>query len=205
MRDNGWSTLLRIQELKSVKIFWPTDEEIGDNIWLGVVDGTHIKTEEPNHPEFPKDPKAFLYKNHSAGLSYELVSSLSESRIIWMNGPFPAGMNDFQIFNSPGGLREKLTEKRLRLIADHGYKGADDVLSCPNSRDSPEVAEFKTRAHMRHELLNGKIKTLRCTDSARFRHKGNHKDGQSKFKICFEAAVVVTQYKMENGEPLFDI
>jgi hypothetical protein len=31
-----------------------------------------------------------------------------------------------------------------------------------------------------------------------FRHK-------EKFKEYFEAAVVVCQYRMENGEPLFDI
>jgi DDE superfamily endonuclease len=183
LRDDGWSMLVRLQALKVSKIVWPSDEEIGDDIWVGVVDGTHVKTEEPNHPELPKDPQAFSYKNHAAGLSYELVTSLSESRIIWMNGPFPAGMNDIQIFSSPGGLREKLAGTGLRLIADHGYRGADDLLSRPNSLDSPQVAKFKTRARMRHESVNGKIKTLRCTDSARFRHKGDHKDGQQKFKV----------------------
>lgn len=205
LRDNCWSMLLKLQALKAEKIFWPTTEELGDSIWVGVVDGTHVKTQEPSHPEFPKDPQFFSHKNHSAGLSYEIVSSLSQSRIIWMNGPFPAGMNDIQIFSSPGGLKEKLEGTGLRLIADNGYRGVDNIISRPNSQDSTEVAKFKTRARMRHESLNGKIKTMRCTDSARFRHQGNHKDGQPKFKICFEAAAVVTQYKMENGEPLYDI
>jgi hypothetical protein len=205
LRDNCWSMLLRLQALKATKIVWPTDEELGDDIFVGAVDGTHIKTEEPMHAEFPKDEKAYSKKNHSAGLTYELVTSLSQSRIIWMNGPFLASTHDTTMFTAPGGLREKLQGTGLRLIGDSGYTGHDDFISRANSRDSPEVSKFKSRARLRHETVNGKIKTLRCTDSARFRHKGDHKDGQSKFKICFEAAVVVTQYKMENGEPLFDI
>jgi DDE superfamily endonuclease len=204
LRDKCWSMLLRLQALKATKIVWPTDEELGDDIFVGAIDGTHIKTEEPMHPEFPKDPKAYSKKNHSAGLTYELVTSLSHSRIIWMNGPFPASTHDKAMFMAPGGLREKLQGTGLRLIGDSGYSGHDDFISRANSKDAPEVGKFKTRARLRHERVNGMIKTLRCTDSARFRHKGNHK-GQPKFKICFEAAVVITQYKMENGEPLFDI
>jgi hypothetical protein len=184
---------------------WPTAAEIGDNVWIGTVDGTHVKTIEPSHLDFPKDPKAFSYKNQAAGLSYEIALSLWESRIIWMNGPFLASVHDTTIFAMPGGLKEKLQGTGLRLIADRGYSGHDEVISVMSSRDSPEVSKIKTRARMRQEGVNAKIKTLRCTDSARFRHTGNYKDGQSKFKICFEAAVVVTQYKMEITEPLFDI
>jgi hypothetical protein len=40
--------LLKIQALKEKKIVWPSEEEIGDNIiWVGSIDGTHIKTQEP--------------------------------------------------------------------------------------------------------------------------------------------------------------
>jgi hypothetical protein len=104
-----------------------------------------------------------------------------------MNGPFLASVNDTTIFAMPGGLKEKLQGTGLRLIADRGYSGHDQVISVMSSRDSPEVSKIKTRARMRHEGVNAKIKTLRCTDSARFRHTGTYKNGQSKFKICFEA------------------
>lgn len=204
LRENGWDLLLRLQALKATKIVWPDAAEIGDNVWIGTVDGTHVKTIEPSHPDFPKDPKAFSYKNQAAGLSYEIAVSLWESRIIWINGPFLASVHDTTIFAMPGGLKEKLQGTGLRLIADRGYSGHDEV-SIMSSRDTPEVSKAKTRARMRQEGVNAKIKTLRCTDSGRFRHTGNHRDGQSKFKICFEAAVVVTQYKMEITEPLFDI
>jgi hypothetical protein len=205
LRDNGWDLLLRLQALKAQKIVWPTVEEIGDDVFVGTVDGTHIKTEEPNHPDLPKDTKAFSYKNKAAGLSYEIVVSLWESRIIWINGPFKASVHDKTIYSMPGGLYEKLLGSGLRVIGDSGYGGYEDTVSRLNRWDTAEVGKFKTRARMRQEAVNAKIKTLRCVDSARFCHKGNHTDGQSKFKICFEAAVVVTQYKMEISEPLFDI
>jgi DDE superfamily endonuclease len=205
LRDNCWDILLRLQALKATKIVWPTDAEIGDNIWIGTVDGTHVKTQEPNHPDLPKDPKAFSYKNKAAGLSYEIAVLLWDSRIIWINGPFPASSHDATIFAAPGGLKEKLQGSGVKLIADRGYGGHSDTISTMNAHDSPEVSNLKTRARLRQESVNSKIKTLRITDSARFRHRGVHTDGQLKFKICFEAAVVVTQYKMEINEPLFDV
>jgi DDE superfamily endonuclease len=201
-RDKGWSMLLKIQALKEKKIVWPSEEEIGDNIWVGSVDGTHMKTQEPSHPEVPKNPKAFSYKSNSAGLSYELVLCLWKPSIIWMSGPYLASIHDTRIFNE-GGLRDRLRAQQLRVIADNGYRGSDDVISRPNSQDSKEVSKCKSRARCRQESVNAKIKTLACTNSV-FRHKGEI-NGQSKFKICFEAAVVVTQYKMEMGDPVFDV
>jgi DDE superfamily endonuclease len=199
LRDSGWDMLKRLQALKAKKIMWPTDDEIGNNIFIGSVDGTHVKTNEPSHPQFPKDPKAYSYKNKAAGLSYEIVVSISKSKIIWMNGPFLAAINDSTIFDTPGGLREKLEGTGCRLIGDSGYGGYHEWISRLSSHDSPEVSKFKTRVRMRHEAVNGKIKTFRCVDSARFRH------GEEKFKIAFEASVVVTQYKMDISEPLFDV
>lgn len=201
LRDNGWDMMNRLQALKATKIVWPTQAEIGNQIFIGSIDGTHMKINEPNHPDFPKNTKAFSYKNKAAGLSYEIVLSLSTSKIIWMNGPFLASVHDIRIFDSPGGLKEKLQGTGLRLIADSGYggRGHHQFISRLNSHDSPEVTKFKVRVRMRHEGCNGKLKTFRIIDSARFRH------GEEKFKIAFEACAVVTQYKMEISEPMFDV
>jgi DDE superfamily endonuclease len=201
LRDNGWDMMKRLQALKATKIVWPTEAEIGDQVFIGSIDGTHVKTNEPNHPDFPKNTKAFSYKNKAAGLSYEIVLSLSSSKIIWMNGPFLASVHDAKIFKSPGGLKAKLQGTGLRLIADSGYGGKahHQYISQLSSHDSPEVTNFKVRARMRHEGCNGRLKTFRIIDSARFRH------GQEKFKIAFEACAVVTNYKMEISEPLFDV
>ena len=85
------------------------------------------------------------------------------------------------------------------MIADNGYRGHDDLITRPNSHDAPDVAKFKTRARARHEHVNGLIKHYKCTDSAQFRH------GTEKFQVCFDCAAVITQYRMEMGEPLMEI
>jgi hypothetical protein len=63
------------------------------------------------------------------------------------------------------------------------------------------------RSRQRHEAFNGKIKQFGVL-SEQFCCKGNPNDkltAREKLQMCFEAAVVLVQYKMEMGEPLFDI
>ena len=79
--------------------------------------------------------------------------------------------------------------------------------STANSHDSDAVRDFKVRSRQRHEAFNGKIKQFSVL-SERFRCKNNPNDtltAQEKFQMCFEAVVVLVQYKMDMGEPLFDI
>ena len=51
---------------------------------------------------------------------------------------------------------------------------------------------------MRHEQFNGMLKEY-STLSDMFRHD------QDLFEICFEAAAVICQCRMEHGEPLWDV
>jgi hypothetical protein len=197
LRDTGWLFVAKMAALQELKIVWPETDE-GD-IWIGTVDGTHSKSWEPKHDKYPKDRKAFSFKHHSSGFNYEIVVSLEDSKIIWINGPFKAGTNDIGMLTSANGLLAKLRALGLRVIADNGYRGYDDIISRPNSLDSAAVSKFKNRARCRHEGVNGMIKHFKCTSSEAFRH------GIDKFKICFDASVVITQYRMELGEPLFEV
>jgi hypothetical protein len=114
-----------------------------------------------------------------------------------MNGPFDAGNNDAQIFTERG-LLDKLKSTKKRGIADGGYRGFSRYVSTPNSHDSDEVKIFKRRARQRNEKYNGMLKTFDCL-SNRFRHS------KERLQSCVEAVAVITEYKMEFGEPLFDI
>jgi len=96
-----------------------------------------------------------------------------------------------------GGLKDTLQSLKKMVIADHGYTGYPTLVSKPNSQDSKEVSTFKVRAGQRHEKDNGKLKEFECLD-ARFCHTG-------KVQACFEAVNAIIAYKMEMGEPLFDI
>lgn len=187
--------LKRIQALKAAKIVFPAFN--ADDVWIMTVDGTHCKANEPTHPESSMDEKYFPHKHKNSGLSYELGIHLCESKLIWTNGPFPAGRNDNGNF-SQGRLKDKLESIGKKALGDKGHNGQHRVCSTFNAFDDPDVKKFKSRAQMRHEQFNGMLKEFSCLDNC-FRH------GEHKFKVCFEAAAVVCQHRMDNGEKLFDL
>ena len=101
-----------------------------------------------------------------------------------------------------GFLRRTMVSKSKipvgkRLIGDCGYPNEPQV-SIRNSRDSPEVKNFKKRVRARHETFNGRIKAFKAL-AERFRH------GHEKHKVVFESICVIVQYEMENGHPLFSV
>ena len=90
MRENVWLYIQKIQALKTAMLpGWPGDN-FGDDKWVMSVDGVHFVTEEPTHPNFPKDKGYFSFKHNSAGFVYEIGLSLYESKLIWFNGSFPS-------------------------------------------------------------------------------------------------------------------
>ena len=180
-----WYYVGCIQALKKQKIIWPT-HNYGDDIWILSVDGVDCWIPEPTHPIWSQDKDYYSHKFNKAGLRYELGISLSESRLIWMNGPFKAGASDNAIFKNHG-LKRKLKATKKMVIADGGYKGSPKQLSTPNHHDSPSVKLFKSRALKQHEHFNGIIKTFECL-TGRFWHDAK------RFQQCFEAVCVLGQY-----------
>jgi len=161
------------------------------------VDGTHCKINEPIHPEYSQNEKYFSHKHKNSGLSYELGIDLFESKLMWMNGPFPAGRNDNGNF-SQGGLKAKLASIGKKALGDKGYTGHPNECNTYNRFDDDAVKSFKSRAQMWHEQFNGMLKEFSCLDNC-FRH------GETKFGICFECCCVICQYRMDHDEPLFNL
>ena len=205
VRTACWYYVDKIRHLKRSKIVWP--EFLPSDIWVMTVDGTHLVTLEPGDSDVPKDPSYYSFKHHSAGFNYEVGIHLFESKCIWLSGPHKAGTyNDAKIF-AEKGLRAKLAQAKKKAIGDHGYRGFPGEISIANSLDSDAVREFKARARQRHEIYNSKLKRFAVL-SERFRCKNNPNDKftmEEKLQMCFEAVNVLVQYKMEMGEPLFDI
>jgi len=113
-----------------------------------------------------------------------------------MNGPFPAGNPDINVFRQ--GLKEKIPAGKM-VIGDNGYRGEKNIISTPNNAHDPaELRKFKSRARARHETFNSRLKNFLCLED-RFRH------GIEKHRIVFEAICVICQYQLENGSPLFDV
>lgn len=191
-----WFYVEKIAALKADKIVWP-DNWDDEDIWIISVDGTHFWIKEPQHPEWSMDETYYSHKYNKAGLNYELGIDLARNRLVWMNGPFPAGSNDISIFIQHG-LRDKLLTLAKVAIGDAGYNGHPLVLSTPNPLDDDDVKLFKSRALKRHEKFNGHIKTFRALDT-RFRHS------IARFQNVVEAVCVICQYQIETDKPLFDI
>jgi hypothetical protein len=81
------------------------------------------------------------------------------------------------------------------VVADLGYRGESEFIATPNSHDTAEVRAFKSRILARHESFNGKVKQFKILRD-RFRH------GVEKHSMAFEAACVITQYRLEHGSAL---
>jgi len=103
-----------------------------------------------------------------------------------------------QNFTREGGLRDKLGAIGKKAVGDKGHTGCPDKCSTFNALDNPAVKAFKSRAQMCHAQFNGMLKEFSSLDD-QFCHE------QEWFEVCFEAACVICQHRLENGEPLFDL
>lgn len=189
---------IALEAIAATKVVWPFEgDNMPEEVFLATVDGVHFKVYEmrqtPN-----KNMKGHKFKG--AAVAYELAISIWKGKLVWINGPFPAGENDLIIYKKPNGLKTKVPQGK-RLIGDKIYLSQPEI-SGRNACDDKKLAVFKERAKARHETFNRRIKSFRILDTS-FRSKT--KDRLTKHKTVLTACCVVVQYDMENGRPLFDI
>jgi hypothetical protein len=183
-------------------IVFPTEEEMGDDILLGVLDGLHGASTEPRtHPEFPFDKGMKSHKFCRAGFAWEIVLDM-QGRPIWVNGPFKAGNNDTQIYNERG-LKDKIPEGKF-LLGDLGYQGAVGIITA-NPYETYEEKAFKRKHRARIEHYNGRLKSFGILNQT-FWHKGGNSSGSrfEKQKNVMRAINVIVTIQLDNGFPLFD-
>lgn len=196
-----WGWVEKIAGLKGLKVAWPADiiaDPNGPRFVLSL-DGTDCAIWEPKHPTLPKDNKQCSFKLNCAAWKYEIGLLIHSSQVAWINGPIRGGQNDLEMFRE-GGLKDKIPDGKL-VMADRGYKSSradEEMLAIPLGNDSDEMKQFRARVQMRHESFNGRIKKFACL-CHKFRH------GKEKHALCFEAVVVIVQYQMEYGSPLFSV
>ena len=192
-----WKWVGKIAALKAIKIKWPDRFDDPDSeIFIITVDGTDCRIWEPKHPTLSVDKSYYSHKFESAALRYELAISVQGSKLVWMNGPFRAGTADKNIFANHG-LKDKIPEGK-RGIADGGYSGHPGQLALPNSKDGVRLKNFKSRARLRHETFNGRIKKFNILTEV-FRH------GIEKHQYAFQAVCVIAQYQMDIGSQLYSV
>jgi hypothetical protein len=135
---------------------------------------------------------------------YEIILSLTSSKVLSINGPFPAGVPDMSVFRSDDGIMNKIPPER-RLIADRGYNGCDEKLSVPNDHDTLRASKFKGRARSRHETFNGRLKEFNILNQS-YRHspKKVDVDTYDDHKTLFESVCILVQYDLKYV-PLFEM
>jgi hypothetical protein len=206
-----WKWIRRIAALKSKKIVWDDNIAKSKNleIFCITIDGTDFKINEPKHKTLPRDNGACSHKMQHAAAKYEIALAVHRPKCVHLAGPFFGGTHDLEMFRR-GRLKEKLQALNVQIrnfrrtklaIVDRGYssKRADEknLFSVPNSMGSKELEKFKSRARLRHETFNGRLKCFGSLSAQTFRH------GIDKHKFVFEAIVVTVQYQMDNGSPIF--
>jgi hypothetical protein len=60
-------------------------------------------------------------KFNKAALAYELGIAIYHNKLVWINGPFPAGKNDKKIFNKPTGSSRKF-QTGVKVLVTRGTK-----------------------------------------------------------------------------------
>lgn len=139
----------------------------------------------------------------------------------WVAGPQPASVHDITILR--GGQKkdgkDKWNKKALywrkpknvMLVGDSGYGGQQDVVTTTKDSHSAETKKLFARIKSQVESANGRFKNFKILTTG-FRHyagppelededKTNEK--LRKIKTAFESVVVLVEYDIENGHPLF--
>ena len=180
LRKKVWFFVEKLAALAELKIAMPTANE-----WLTTfivsVDGTHFQLQEPRDPNVRRNRTNYSHKFHSAGVNYEVAVALFMQKIVWINGPMKASVNDTTAFKA--SLMAEIPHGK-RVIVDNGYEGLPDTFSNYNQFDTPEMKEFKRRAKSRQESVNSRMAVYNCL-ADRFRHK------RAKHGICFRAVAVL--------------
>ena len=155
--------------------------------WV-TVDGTDCLIQEPT----PFSSVWWSHKSNSAAVRYELAISVRSGRVVWANGPFPAGIySDSRIFKN--GLKQHLGKFEF-VITDAGYFDTRCIVPPPQSHP---MAHIYSVLRSRHETANGRLKRFDVLRN-KFRHNPN------LHVYCFYAVLNIVHLDME-ASPLFTV
>jgi hypothetical protein len=190
-----WHWIGRIAAMKAKKIVWNSSSA---EIFLVTIDGTDFRIWERKHPTLPRDNGQCSRKFNHGAVKYQIAVSVKDSKCVGIYGPNRGGYHDMTQLHDSGFL-DKVAVGKLAIV-DRVYKSKipeeKAKLTLPNPMDSKEVNNFKSRARLRQETFNGRLKNFQIL-SETFTH------GIEKHKLAFEAVVVIVQYQMDNGSPLY--
>jgi hypothetical protein len=229
-----YATMIQSLRSKKIKFVFRHDKRIKASI-----DCSSFTTNE-----FRQDPsgKWFDHKSNSCGLvclfaqcvarnalpptpsiltivpasqqKYEACLDIYEGRLVWLRGPFEAGMHDMTIFR--GGKEEDRKEnwdhnalyfkvrQGDRIVGDSGYEGEPRKIVVMRDEHSKELKKFLARVCSRQETFFKGLKDWKIL-KFRFTYGSSTQDRMKLHKMAVEAIAVIRQYDYENGHPPFEV
>lgn len=139
---------------------------------------------------WPFDKTIFSKKLNGPGYKYEIGVCIATGVIVWVNGPFKAGVHDKTIFEEEG-LLDALDEGECAEV-DMGYKGLDEMKNAEIGLTARARSQ-KNKARARGENVNGEFKKFEVLNGV-FRH-----DPKTKHQMCFESVAVICQLRHDFG------
>lgn len=113
------------------------------------VNGTELRIEKPT----PFSPQWFSHKFRGPCVQYEIEISITNSKILWFNGPFSCGAwPDLSMFNLKVCLSLYSSES---VNSDWGYRHARRIMP---TDIFPHVRLFHGHISARHETCNERFK-----------------------------------------------
>jgi hypothetical protein len=197
-----WKWITRISEMASKKLVWDASlDDPNSEILAFSTDGVDFETWEKQHPDLPMDPKNMSHKFMGCAAKYLIVLSVFRSKCVLIAGPFRGGLHDVDMCRQ-SGFMARLQQNGKVCIADRGFRSKHAherrLFALPDYMDSPELSNFKSRARLRQESFNSRLKKFRVL-SNKWRH------GMEKHGIALRAVAVIVQYQMDNGSPLYSV
>jgi hypothetical protein len=195
-----WKWIGRIALLAKKKIVWDKSlDEEDTEVFCITADGVDFKLWERKHPEFPVDTKACSHKYKACAAKYIIALSTYRSKCVFIEGPFRGGLPDLDMFRQ-SGLMKKMHRNSKLCIADRGFRsklvGEQKRFAYPDYMDGKELHNHKSRARLRQETYNRRLKHFASLDQT-------FKNGFVKHGIALRAVAVTVQYQMDNGSPIF--
>ena len=154
------------------------------------VDGTDFRIYEPS----PFDRIWYSEKFNGPALRYEIGVCIQTGWIVWVNGPYPAGLPDRNIARE--WINYELEEGECYL-ADGGYCDGHQYTVTPTGLRNYDE-HMKTVARARHEAVNGWFKRFGILKQ-QFRHR------KELHHLVFGAVANITQLSIMLGHSPFDV
>ena len=155
------------------------------------VDCTDCEIEEPK----PFCEVYWSHKSNSAAFKYEVAVSIRGGDIVWVSGPWPAGIHDSVVFQALLSHHLDVNEK---AECDNGYRNLEKAAT-PGMGKTHSHKREKSQARGRQENFNGRFKVFNPL-SERFRKNDPH-----KHYLVFNSIAILVQLGQDHGERMYAV